>query len=499
MRKLIAMIISCAILLSACGAEKLSEGAETPTPRPTLSVIPSATPSDTPVNSTHASGETASETPKVTENPEVIDYEMSGDLTVYTFTFTEGDMSSPLYKSVQEYMRLHPNVNIELDVTANDYVKYSELLNNGSMSGVVDISNIAAVSGKGFADLSELMKNDGSFYQEDYYMNVINAFRQGSELKFLCTSFNFDGVYSVRTNLSVTLLEDFQNSTDMSYFDMVQLYRNYANNEMGSNEVYFSAYYNPYEFLLYTDSAIDFVHRRANIDNPDTKNLIELSKSISLSDWVTALPQFLSYRTVTSSSREGRYEGIFSKKFNEVFHNVFVHQNTSVFFFPYKSILYSAPKHISTNEGSYLFSPNVLLSITESYPDKALAWDFLKLMMAEVEPDNSRWAFQNMEQRLGKNPVNVKSFEAYQRTKLAFEYDDCKEAMGKTPTVSKEMAVENTLLQLQEFASELDRTSFFFNSYKGVMWSELYRYLNDEITLDAAASAMQFRLQEQLD
>lgn len=497
MKKLLVVLISCSILLSACGSENTSETPESPASRPPLTMTD--TTSNTPEASAQATGTAGTESPKASETPEVIDYDRTGELTVYMYMYTDtGEMGGFSYISAQEYMRLHPNVSIKFDVTYRDAAKYSELINSGSVSGIVDLSQIYSIEAdKYLTDLNELMNGDRDFHKEDYYMNVVNAFQRKGTLKTLCTDFVLDGVFSVRKNLSSELLEAFEQAVNMTYFDMVRLFKNYEANEIGDSQVNFGAYFTPLDIFKYADDVIDLNNMRANIDTHDVKSYLEQAKPMKLSTWVTLRPNGPAFSYMSSNSRTVVYDGLFDNNFNEAFHDVYgiYHYGMSeILLFPYKSAAYSEPKQVSTDGGDYLFTPTALYGITESYADKELAWDFLKFMISETEAGTGKYAYEDI-----GGTVNIKNFEAYYRSKLAFDYDDCKEIMKQTPTVNKETVVEGAVTKLQGFAENVNKTGFFVDRIIINAWPDLYRYLNDEISVDAAASAMQFRIQEQLD
>lgn len=134
---------------------------------------------------------------------------LSGELHIFV---DQDDRYTGLHLWADEFMRLHPDVKIEIEAGAGDLndlnqpgavdafaQKLSTMLLSGEAPDIVDVSSYAdpgqyAASGVVY-DLYELMDADPDFHREDYYENIFKAMEFRGGLYTMPINFSLDVVF----------------------------------------------------------------------------------------------------------------------------------------------------------------------------------------------------------------------------------------------------------------------------------------------------------------
>lgn len=509
MRKLLPVLslILVLILLTGCGAGATESGVTAETQRPPLVY-----------------------NPEVSKNDDKAET-LSGSITINKVVPENNAYfeDTQLYNAAQVFMNEHPDVTISFNLIkpetrldhfltdAEAYRLSGEMARDtafGAISGIIDFNVLNApgytnfesgvLSYRRMADylvnLDNYMEKDADFRPDDYFMNIINAYKYDDGVKALCTNFMFDNVFSVRKDFG-EYTERFNELVNPKYSDMMDIYFDYLRTSTEKKKSSFTAYFTPLDTFVYKDSAIDLMTKTVAIDTHEFITELNKALTIELSDKTSAYDTDVSWYKygVDRTKVPYMFDGIFNLGLDELFMNVSKNgQGSELLYFPYKLSLFDMPKAVSTEEGNYLFEPVGLYGITESCPDKELAWAFLKFLISDFELDGSKYQKAAYEQLAGINSVNINNFTKYNEANFSFAYDTCYERDRRKPLVGKEETIDNAMKQVLDIAYKMNQTNEKDIYFRDAIYPTLYLLMSGQITAEAAAMNIQASVMERM-
>jgi ABC-type glycerol-3-phosphate transport system substrate-binding protein len=172
-----------------------------------------------------ATDETLSDTPIDGLGDTSNDAPLTGTLSIsqcYDFYYLEA--------AIEKFKKIHPDVVIVLNKYYNDREKYQQLITTQLLAGEADdlldataFSDIELAASGLLADFYPLMKNDPTFNEDDYYMNVFEAMAHKNKLIVFpaCFTYLMIGVNNV---FSPDLADKFRQYDKISLRELLDLY-----------------------------------------------------------------------------------------------------------------------------------------------------------------------------------------------------------------------------------------------------------------------------------
>lgn len=401
--KTILSVILAVLLLCSCGGKESEVTYDFPD-RPGLVLGP-------------RDSEKTAETPKPeTPSKPSVSYvrkDLSGKLKIITGTFYYLAMNN----KIEEFKKRYPNVQIELEtidsrnstLTQNDYSKYSKrvdrILTGGEAVDIVSFIGLPydELTGAGyFTDIAVFMDNDPGFNKDDYYMGIIDAFRQDEKLYAFCTNFMPEDIYSISDKAGADERKLFLEAEELTYLDMLAICENVRKPE--DKYLFFSDNFNPASFFdSLRGSFVDFEYKDTSYNKDEFR------------------------RILTSVKNLPKMQNLFYTKSNAVTSvsaTLIPHKDTDFVFvdatFPVTPVANyfnvgadgnPMQRQVAVGHDLYRFTPLEYFGITENSDNKELAWEFLKFFTLESDRDYN--LLYTVDVYNGPGPVQKKMYEKY--------------------------------------------------------------------------------------
>lgn len=322
--------------------------------------------------------------------------DLKGELTLID-TYT-GDRNVGLPAIAQEFMKLHPKVQIKIEAgipvseleTPGAYENFMQQIAVELMSGEAPdimgtLGNLTprdCASANLLYDLYQWMEQDENFVLDDYYRNLFEALEYDGKLFTLPIGFSCDVVFlnqHILDGLGIKL----EPWDSLDYTDILSISRqaeeeglvaeDYTLEYMGLNSGY---------SLFYQVEIPDFINMQESTVRFDSPEFI---------DYLNATKGILS-----SQEMDGSVVTLSGSKFVNEFAESNESSNTSLFFktsigledlttlaYPPEGCV--GPLLLTSRQGTVAFYPSPALSVPTSCKDPELAWEFLKFCIAPVE------------------------------------------------------------------------------------------------------------------
>jgi multiple sugar transport system substrate-binding protein len=423
------------------------------------------------------------------------------------FSYLEEDLYS-FY--AQQYMEKNPGVTIEIDYvvredstsgisTLNGWVQrvYAEILGR-SPADIIDVSFIEprkVAKSHQFVNLYDYMKEDETFKEEDYYMNILEALEYEGELYTLPTDFSYNIFAFNSEELDVESLKDLEG---IAYKDLVNLYEEWKK-ESGERGLYLHRSFNLEEWI--TAEVKEFIEvktKTASLNSQAFISLLERSKE---------LPQNLEYVMLTPEGTGTVSDGSFmylddwSYLSENLFRKVRATQNglTALVEYPNRNFLSPLPE--TTREGEHVFYTERNFAITAASKQKELAWDFLHYCISE-EATEVVLAQIELEQReeleegryflrryvsLNRNNFE-RTFTIYLEHLLAFNAQ-------RAPGLNQKQVIKEVLEKLETWNNKQAVYMNVNDELATLIYPEIYAYYTNQITAAQAADRMQVKVE----
>lgn len=467
-------ILTAGLLLCSCGVKESEVVYEFPD-KPELVLGP-------------RDSEQTAETPKPETTPKpTVSYvrkELSGILKMVF----PGSRNFLIEAKAKEFEALYPDVKIEIEYvqTRGDMKVYVERIKKdlaeGKCADIVSLSGLpyAELTGQGyFADISWFVDNDATFIKDDYYMGVIDAFRQnGGALYSFCTRFYPADLYSINRGVTAGQLDHFLTAADISFVDMLSMY----NSVRSSDYTYFSSEFNPKVF--FENIQLWFVnteYNEAKYGSEAFTNILKYAKA------APRLP-YINYRQTKAITVTLRTPLNPNSTFT--FYEL-VHGDYEIFFNEAQNE-FTAPRQISAGNGLYRFLAQDYFGISENSTNKDAAWEFLKYVTQFKEQE-----YESLEQFVainGLSPVNKRGFEVYSNLLFWNAYKKILKFLEDNPTSTRDVDDSSVFDAAKILISAAGKCNTVYGAEDGIsdiVWQEFYLLYNDGQSADRAAENIQ--------
>jgi ABC-type glycerol-3-phosphate transport system substrate-binding protein len=349
---------------------------------------------------------------------------------------------------INRFTALHPDVEIVLTCYDRDWLGFNMQVSTELMAGVAD--DIIAVNtlplfnfaDRGFAvDLLPLMQNDPDFNEDNFFMNVINAFEYRGGLYAFPISFDYTMVGINTFNLpemnsrnSAQIIERFKQLETISHRQMLDLYMGLEDRD----GLYVRLGANAFDYIIITlSNFIDFENNTANFYNDEFIR--------SLNDWKEVTdPQLIAGGSFpigmnfTGVHREGQIE----RASRNLFSIYGMGLSYDIFFPHAEQELFTHYIPLATENGEIIVRSGRMFFINSASDNVELAWEFLKFLATDMSgfpsgiPTN-RDAFRNTIAQPISNAVGVWTRE--ERLFDVGDIDELTESIYERVSVLNEM------------------------------------------------------------
>ena len=374
LHKLIVSVLFISIVVTplACGSGQNNEP----------SVDPPSTQIETAANQQEVlPGANGDDSPEVSDRPP-----LSGTLTI-----SQLSTQQHLNVAISRFTALHPDVEIVLNTFENDFQRFNMQVPTQLMAGAADdIIEVGALplfdlADRGKAvDLLPLMQNDPDFNEDDFFMNVLNAFKYRGGLYAFPMTFSYEvtgintfSLYGVNSGNSEEIIERFSRMGTISFRQMLDLYLG-IEDRAGL-------------FLKPKVNALSYIRRNLNdfIDfENNTANFLNDEFIRTLNDWKEVTdPQLIAGgRLPVMSGFTGVcrcHETEFASRY--LFADYGMALSYDVFFPHAEQELFTHFIPVATDDGEILVGSGRIFFINSASGNVELAWEFLKFLA--TDPD----------------------------------------------------------------------------------------------------------------
>lgn len=426
----------------------------------------------------------AAETPVATTEPTASSLETSGDT---------GDTSGEKTLSVsvcwdfyyieeaaEKFKLTHPGVTINITKFDNDYTKYisqiSTALMAGSADDLLDGSGLAftdPATVKLLADFYPVMRDDPSFNESDYYMNVFKALEYNGGLYTYPTCFGYE-LNVVNTLVSDKLTENYAKYTSVNPFDLLDLRSSVPE---GSGYYYSDSFDVMVAVMRVMDAFVDYDKKTCDFNNPRFINFLTQAKA------ATEPGKMLGY-TYGSNVYAPEAEAEQSQKYlylgisSSVYQYLFEYENGPVF---------TNPIPVTNERGEMSISPLKNFCISAKSLNQALAWEFIKSMSALESNDyESGYVF------IPDIPVYKPLFQYKMENELPGWVDYFKTECGWRLSGQEDTQIAEAIAKMDAFASL--PVSYTQSAYYGIISDTLEQFHNGNLSAEQCAQEIQNKI-----
>ena len=326
--------------------------------------------------------------------------ELNGTLKICQFL-----KSNLLFDWADEFIKLHPQVNIEFVGSTEDDENYIEKLRVQLMSGnVADLIDTKVLSYYSiaksglFEDLYPYIEKDSSFNLDNYYINVLETMEYDDELYTLLGGVAFP---YVRLNTSVTdaLGFNLENRDSISFSEIYELYSGAIERGIVDKDSFTLSHYldqTVFNMSAYTD----YIDEKNNIADFNSAKFVTYLNQINGINW--DLDPSLQW---TAASRQN-----FLPDDELLLYalSMFANKSDTIAFKPSKSA--SRPLYLETENGKRVFQLSDFnsLVIASDSPNKELAWEFIKFLVEEKDLSDAVVGENYMDYGIPINKTNAK-------------------------------------------------------------------------------------------
>ncbi len=315
---------------------------------------------------------------------------LSGTLKISTDEITSDVIG--WYRSMQEFLKIHPDVKIELNDTMVEYTTVDEYLvavktysddlkvqmASGNTPDLIidsfggDYTSQFVASGLLY-DFNEFIENDPEFIKDDYYMNVIKAQEINGGLYRFPIEFEFSSV-RLREDILNALDIDIESIKTVDYKFLFDVYDRATQSGEFPNLKYIQAEDFECKAILYKEemtAAYDAQNMEVSFNSPE------------FIEYLTATNSYTGISNPFSSSMV--YGDMEIMDSEDYFAQILSMSGTSYNFFTQEVENITMPIPIANSKGEIYAQIMSSMSIPKNAENSELAWEFIKYHIGETE------------------------------------------------------------------------------------------------------------------